>query len=397
MTDDLSAADHDDVIADIAQALVDKGDFAGLSDAQQKNYLARAARIAPRVEAVFARRATSSPPADPPTTVIQAIHAVMRDLPGIGKDEKSEQGYQYRGIEQITRHVQALFGKYGVTMIPEVQERRVKEFSINSRPWTEDELHVVYRAYGPAHGTVRSRRVLSDDGSTVLEVDEVVQDMVTIGPLIGLGRDNSDKGANKSMTQCLKYALIQTLCIGDGKDDADRDEARVADPPPPPGWAERERLRTSIQSGGRPLRDDFRDWVAEQGFPAKVHEFNDTQLDAAEGWLMARRAAEAERKEALVRLAKAGVTPELLTKPSGTFTDEEADLINDLLHGPDADHLRWWIDSLEPPAQRVTGSAPEPVATEPAISEAGEASQEPLLGSEPSDASTDYPDGEEPF
>ena len=142
-----------------------------------------------------------------PRNVIDAIAAVMAAMPGIGKGERSEQGYNYRGIEAITKEAQPLFGRYTVVFVPRIVSRAVKEFTINNKPWTEDHLEVVYTVYGPGG----------------------LDDHIEIGPLHGLGRDNSDKGVNKALTQAYKYALIQTLCIGDAKDDADREPAREAD------------------------------------------------------------------------------------------------------------------------------------------------------------------------
>lgn len=142
-----------------------------------------------------------------PTNVIAALSAVMADLPGISKGEKSAQGYNYRGIEQITAEVQPLLAKHGVVFVPRVLARFTKDFELGSKPWTEEQLTVEYTVYGPGG----------------------VDDTIVIGPVVGLGRDNSDKGANKAMTQAYKYALLQTLCIGDAKDDADAEPAREPD------------------------------------------------------------------------------------------------------------------------------------------------------------------------
>ena len=38
---------------------------------------------------------------------------------------------------------------------------------------------------------------------------------------IGIGRDNSDKGANKAATQAYKYLLLHLFAIGDRTDDSD--------------------------------------------------------------------------------------------------------------------------------------------------------------------------------
>jgi hypothetical protein len=145
-----------------------------------------------------------------PTNVVQAITRVMGQLPAIGKDGKadpSQGGYSYRGIEQITREAQRLFAKYGVVFAPRVLSWEVIDIVVNNKPWTDTRLMVEYDVFGPSHGEY------TEDGPVV--------DKITVGPLLAIGRDNSDKGANKCMTQAFKYALLQVLCISDAKDDAD--------------------------------------------------------------------------------------------------------------------------------------------------------------------------------
>jgi hypothetical protein len=138
----------------------------------------------------------------PATNVIQALANVRRDLKGIGKDEKAapqQGGYSYRGIEAVTAAVGPLLGKHGVVILPEVLSVETKELTLGGKPWTDTLLSVRYRIYGPGG----------------------VDDCVTAGPLHTIGRDNTDKGANKCMTQAYKQMLLQVLCIGDSKDDAD--------------------------------------------------------------------------------------------------------------------------------------------------------------------------------
>jgi hypothetical protein len=132
-------------------------------------------------------------------SVHQALAAVMGALPAIGKDGQASQqqgGYAYRGIEQITRHVQGLFAANGVVIAPRVRSIDTRDLVVNGKPWTDTTLMVDYQITGP-------------DGSTI--------DATTVG----IGRDNADKGANKAMSQAFKYLLLQLLCISDAKDDAD--------------------------------------------------------------------------------------------------------------------------------------------------------------------------------
>lgn len=142
-----------------------------------------------------------------PANVIQALARVMEELPGIGRNERSQQGYNYRGIEAITREASSLLGRYGVVFVPKVLERKTIDLTVNGKPWTEDHATILYTVYGPGG----------------------IEDRIEVGPLIALGRDNSDKGMNKCMTQAFKYALLQTLCIGDAKDDADSHKAAESD------------------------------------------------------------------------------------------------------------------------------------------------------------------------
>jgi hypothetical protein len=163
----------------------------------------------------------SEPDRPMPTNVIEAIRRVMEDLPGIAKvtgaQHRKRTGqsssddtvpYAYRSIEQITAEAQRLFGKYGVVFIPEVipppdpklAEREFTQGQKGTR-WTDTYLTVNYRIFGPGG----------------------MEDVVTAGPFMGIGRDNSDKGYNKAMTQVFKQALLQILCIGDPQDEGEHE------------------------------------------------------------------------------------------------------------------------------------------------------------------------------
>lgn len=149
----------------------------------------------------------------PAPNVIVALCRVMAELPNIGKTMESPQGYLYRGIEQITTHAQPLFARHGVVIAPRrIDWLPTTQLQINNRPWTDEKLIVHYRVYGPGG---------ADD---FIDID-----------VPGIGRDNADKGSNKAMTQAFKYALLQALCIADGKDDADSHDVPQADVTPDAG------------------------------------------------------------------------------------------------------------------------------------------------------------------
>ena len=134
-------------------------------------------------------------------SVHEALSAIAAELPGISKVPHPTQDgrgitYAYRGIEEITKEAQPLLAKYGVTFAPNVESCEIKDIIVNGNPWTDTILKVRYDIFG------------------------VTGDLLQV-TTVGIGRDNSDKGANKAMTQAFKYALLQVFCIADGEDDAD--------------------------------------------------------------------------------------------------------------------------------------------------------------------------------
>lgn len=138
-----------------------------------------------------------------PANVIEAITAVISEMPGIGKDLQAaaaQGGYAYRGVEQITREVQPLFAKHGVVVAPHVHSFEVDHIEVNNKPWTDTRCLISYTVYGPAG----------------------IEDRIEVGPFLTIGRDNADKGANKCATQGYKYLLLQLLCVSDAKDDGDQ-------------------------------------------------------------------------------------------------------------------------------------------------------------------------------
>lgn len=205
---------------------------------------------------------TSAP--EKPKNVIEAIAVVMAGLPGIGKDDKASKeqgGYSYRGIESITRHAQQLFGKYGVVFVLREEEAHIVDIIVNSKPWTDNFLTVHYDVFGPGG----------------------VDDKITIGPIHVQGRDNSDKGYNKARTQAFKYALLQVLCIGDGKDDADgtnqEADSRNAQAPPAEPPSAQVLLATRIKNLPEEQREKVKKFVEGNELPSLPNEWTDEHLE----------------------------------------------------------------------------------------------------------------------
>lgn len=142
------------------------------------------------------RQPVLTPGPDGTFGVVGALCKVMAALPNIGKDDKSPEGYAYRGIEAITRHVQTLFAEHGVLCIPQAEVLATVPSPAMKDGWQDVIMRVEWT-------------LAATDGSTITAVTN------------GVGRDRSDKGSNKAQTQALKYLLLPLLLIADKKDDAD--------------------------------------------------------------------------------------------------------------------------------------------------------------------------------
>lgn len=198
-------------------------------------------------------------------TVHEAIARVMAELPNIGKGDKSPEGYSYRGIEAVTKHAQPLFAKHGVVIAPRATITDVRPSPAMKDGWQDVYMVVEWTITGP-------------DGSTLH------------AQTTGIGRDRSDKGANKAQTQAYKYLLLHLLCIADGKDDSDgttyehdRQEAAPEDPAIP---GLRSALLDSIAALDDQAKAALKAWMASEDLPA-VRRMTADQCDRVIEWLMA--------------------------------------------------------------------------------------------------------------
>jgi len=122
--------------------------------------------------------------------IFEAMAEVMRDVDAIGKNQKNQQqGFKFRGIDDVYNAVHPIFAKHGVFTAPTVLAERVEERQ------TKSGGNLIYRIL-----TIKYTFFASDGSSFETTV-------------VGEGMDSGDKGANKAMAVAHKYALLQTLCI----------------------------------------------------------------------------------------------------------------------------------------------------------------------------------------
>ena len=122
--------------------------------------------------------------------IYESIAAVMAEVPAIGKDRRNkEQGFQYRGIEDVMNVLQPLLSKHKVFIVPEVlEQKREERVTKKGSNMIYSILRIKYTFY-------------AEDGSHVEAI------------VVGEGMDTADKASNKSLAVGMKYALFQVFCI----------------------------------------------------------------------------------------------------------------------------------------------------------------------------------------
>ena len=133
--------------------------------------------------------------------IFAAMSRVMAKVGVVGKSRKNpQQGYQFRGIDDVMAHCQGVLAEEGVVCIQFVQSA---------------EREVIPTKSG---GSMASVRLLIDhtffakDGSSI------------VARTLGEAMDSGDKASNKAMSAALKYALTGALMIPTYEADRDTEE-----------------------------------------------------------------------------------------------------------------------------------------------------------------------------
>lgn len=134
--------------------------------------------------------------------VYQAIAAAMAEIAkeGIGKNRKNDQqGYKFRGIDDVYNALAPILSKCGLVMLPRVLNREVVERT------TAKGNAIFYVTVD-----VEFDLVCAEDGSK--------HTVKTFGEAM----DTADKATNKAMSAAYKYMAMEVFCIPtEGDNDAD--------------------------------------------------------------------------------------------------------------------------------------------------------------------------------
>ena len=123
--------------------------------------------------------------------IYPAIMKVMAEIGCIGKNRKNpQQGYNFRGIDDVLNNLQPALLKAGVFVVP-----RVVEIHREEKPTKQGGIL--------NYTTVKCEYDFcsAEDGSKIT------------ASTYGEGMDTSDKSTNKAMSAAFKYAIIQTFAI----------------------------------------------------------------------------------------------------------------------------------------------------------------------------------------
>ena len=130
---------------------------------------------------------------------INKIQAALAKT-GISKDRKNQQqGYAFRGIDDVYSALAPLLAEYSVCIFPRVTERNCVERQTRN-------------------GGVLFYTTIRAEFDFVSSLDGSSHTCVTYGEAM----DSADKATNKAMSAAYKYACLQTFCIPtEGDNDAD--------------------------------------------------------------------------------------------------------------------------------------------------------------------------------
>ena len=123
-------------------------------------------------------------------TIYQAINSIMQDIEAIGKNKKNaQQGYSFRGIDDMYNALQPLFKKHAVFITSNVMESKREERLTKSGGAL---IYTIAKC---------QFKFFTTDGSFIESILE------------GEAMDSGDKSTNKAMSTALKYALMQMFLI----------------------------------------------------------------------------------------------------------------------------------------------------------------------------------------
>jgi hypothetical protein len=163
---------------------------------------------------------------DHPLSAPEALAEVIRRVPAIAKGRTSDQGYRFRGIDDVYASLHDLFAEVGLVVLPRPIERIGEVRLVGSKG---------DRSQYVTHLLVEFRFLASDGTSETCSA-------------WGEGSDMGDKATQKAHSQAMKSALLETFLIP--TEDSVRDEPDATNPEPSRAFTQQEqdRARTALDA-----------------------------------------------------------------------------------------------------------------------------------------------------
>lgn len=122
--------------------------------------------------------------------IYESITNIMQESIAIGKEKlNKQQGFKYRGIDDVMNTFYPLLSKHKVFIVPEVLgQQREERTTAKGGNLIYSIMKIKYTFY-------------AEDGTSVSAV------------VVGEGMDSADKSSNKAMAVGMKYAMFQVFCI----------------------------------------------------------------------------------------------------------------------------------------------------------------------------------------
>ena len=122
--------------------------------------------------------------------IYESINKIMEQIPAISKSKTNQQqGFKFRGIDDVMNTLQPILAKNKVFVTPEVIENnREERLTKSGGTITYSIMKIKYTFF-------------AEDGTFITATT------------VGEAMDTADKASNKSMAIAFKYALFQVFCI----------------------------------------------------------------------------------------------------------------------------------------------------------------------------------------
>lgn len=180
-------------------------------------------------------------------TVVEALSAVMGDVQAVGKTGRNtQQGYDFRGVDETVNAVGPAFRKHGVIPLPRVL-------------WHE------YGSFTTKTGTVMHTCMLEVEFTFVGPAGDTL-----VCSTMGESADAGDKSSAKAHSVAYRTALLEALCIPTNAPDPDQESYERVEPM---HASQLSALAAHFEAiaEDEEARTQLRKWWAEQpGLPARA-------------------------------------------------------------------------------------------------------------------------------